>query len=330
MPLSRRNFVFAPLATAAASSLGCGFAQAQTGDDVIAAAKREGRGTVYSVVDPTLMQAVVKGFKDKFGIEVEVVRLTSSSLGQRLNAEAESGNLAADVVIDTDKVLVQAMTAKGYYASVESIAGSDAYPSSAKTATSIIAGRVPYSILWNTSEVTDAPKTWQVLTDTKWQKRIMLIDPRLGASPTAWYMLMRKTFGDEFIRTIGRAATISPSAVPGMQQVAAGAQAIYAPAVHQITIGLKAKGAPVEEAFLEPTVSSDNVLSLLAKPPHPNIAKLFASFCISVDGQMLLNRDGFSMRAGIPGTRQLPQITEIDPTTTKAELPTILSLLGLS
>ncbi|MGZ5864904.1 MAG: ABC transporter substrate-binding protein [Xanthobacteraceae bacterium] len=178
--------------------------------------------------------------------------------------------------------------------------------------------------------MTEAPKSWQALADSHWQKRIMLIDPRLGASPTAWYMLMRKTFGDDFIRTIGRAATVSPSAVPGMQQVAAGAQAIYAPAVHQITIGLKAKGAPIEEAFLEPTVSSDNVLSLLAKPPHPGVAKLFAAFCVSVDGQSLLNRDGFSMRPGVPGTRQLPQITEIDPATTKAELAAILSLLGLS
>src|SRR5262249_30199629 len=157
-------------------------------------------------------------------------------------------------------------------------------------------------------------------------KRIMIIDPHLGASPMSWYMLMRKTYGDEFIRTIGRAATISPSAVPGMQQVAAGAQAIYAPAVHQITIGLKAKAARIEAAFSEPPVSSDNVPSLIAKPPHPAIAKLFAGFCASIDGQALLNRDGFSMLSGVPGTRPIPQIAAIAPAATKAELPQILSL----
>ena len=330
MSLSRRSFVYGPLAAAVSGSLGTGFGRAQEGDELATAAKREGRGTVYSVVDPMLMQAVVKGFRDKYGIEIEVMRLTSSSLGQRLSAEVESGNVAADLVIDTDRLLVQAMTAKGYYAPVEQIPGSEAFPPSAKTQTSIIVGRVPYSMIWNTSEVADAPTSWQALADATWHKRIMLIDPRLGASPTSWYMLMRKTYGDDFMRTIGRAATISPSAVPGMQQVAAGAQAIYAPAVHQITIGLKAKGAPIEEAFLEPTVSSDNVLSLLAKPPHPNIARLFAAFCASVDGQSLLNRDGFSMLPGVPGTRPLPQIAEIDPEATKTELPTILSLIGLS
>ena len=115
-----------------------------------------------------------------------------------------------------------------------------------------------------------------------------------------------------------------------MQQVAAGAQAIYAPAVHQITIGLKAKGAPIEEAFLEPTVSSDNVLSLLAKPLHPTIAKLFAAFCISVDGKSPAQPRRILDAAGVPGTRPLPQITEIDPATTKTEFPAILSLLGLS
>jgi iron(III) transport system substrate-binding protein len=329
MSLSRRKFVYGPVAAAVAGSLGAGFGRAQEGDELVVAAKREGRGTVYSVVDPMLMQTVVKRFSDKYGIEIEVIRLTSSSLGQRLSAEVESGNVVADVVIDTDKLLVQAMTAKNYYAPIEQILGSGAFPASAKTATSIIVGHVPYSMIWNTSEVADTPKSWQALADTRWQKRIMLIDPRLGATPASWYMLMRKTYGDDFIQTIGRAATISPSAVPGMQQVAAGAQAIYAPAVHQITIGLKAKGAPIEEAFLEPTVSSDNVLSLLAKAPHPNIAKLFAAFCASVDGQSLLNRDGFSMLPGVPGTRPLPRIADIDPGT-KAELPVIVSMLGLS
>ena len=112
-----------------------GLSHAQTGDALVAAAKREGRGTVYSVVDPTLMQAVVKGFKDKYGIEIELVRLTSSSLGQRLSAEVESGNVAADVVIDTDKLLVQAMTAKGYYAPVETDPRAlGRIPASAKTA----------------------------------------------------------------------------------------------------------------------------------------------------------------------------------------------------
>ena len=80
-----------------------------------------------------------------------------SSLGQRLSAEVESGNVAADVVIDTDKLLVHTMTAKGYYAPVEQIPGSEAFPPSAKTQTSIIVGRVPYSMIWNTSEVADAP-----------------------------------------------------------------------------------------------------------------------------------------------------------------------------
>ena len=128
MSLSRRSFVYGPLAAAVSGSLGTGFGRAQEGDELVTAAKREGRGTVYSVVDPTLMQAVVKRFRDKYGIEIEVMRLTSSSLGQRLSAEVESGNVAADVVIDTDKLLVQAMTAKGYYAPVEQIPGSEAFP----------------------------------------------------------------------------------------------------------------------------------------------------------------------------------------------------------
>jgi iron(III) transport system substrate-binding protein len=299
-------------------------------DALIQAARKEGKGVTYSVVDPTLMQTVVKGFKDKYGIEMEVTRLTSGTLGQRLTAEADAGSTAADVVIDTDKLLVAAMTAKGYYAPIDIIPEAAAFPAAAKTPTSIIAGRVPYSMLWNTSEVTEAPKSWQTLVDPKWKGRIMAVDPRIGASPTLWYVLMRKTYGDGFLKTLGQNVTFSSSAVPGMQQVAAGAQAIYAPAVHQITIGLKAKGAPIDEAFFGPTVSSDNVLSVMTKAPHPNIAKLFAGFCLSVDGQAFLNKDGFSMLPNVPGTRPHPEIVDLDQAIAKSEQPGILSLLGLT
>jgi iron(III) transport system substrate-binding protein len=299
-------------------------------DGLVAAAKAELRGVVYSVVDPALMQTVIKGFKDKYGIDIEVTRLTSGSLGQRLTAEAESGTTVADLVIDTDKLLVQAMTTKGYYAPIEQVPGAAAFPAAAKTQTSVIAGRVPYSMIWNTKEVGAAPTSWQALIDPKWKGRVMAVDPRIGASPTLWYALMRKTYGDQFLKTLGQNVTFSSSAVPGMQQVAAGAQAIYAPAVHQITIGLKDKGAPIDEAFFSPTVSSDNVLSVMAKAPHRNIAKLFAGFCLSPSGQALLNKDGFSMLPNVPGTRPPPEIVEMDPATAKVEQPGILSLLGLA
>jgi iron(III) transport system substrate-binding protein len=297
-------------------------------DSLVSAAKAEKRGTVYSIVDPALMQRLIKGFRDKYGVDIEVARLTTGTLGQRLTAEADSGTITADIVIGTDKLFVQAMTTKGYYAPIEQVPGAASFPAAAKTQTSVIVGRVPYSIIWNTNEVREAPTSWQSLIDPKWKGRVMAIDPRVtGVSPTLWYALMRKTYGAEFLETFGKNVTFSSSAVPGMQQVAAGAQAIYAPAVHQITIGLKEKGAPIDEVFFGPTISSDNVLSVISKAPHPSVARLFAGYCLSVEGQALLNKDGFSMLPNVPGTRPMPRIIDIDPT--DADQPAILGLLGL-
>jgi iron(III) transport system substrate-binding protein len=297
-------------------------------DALVSAARAEKRGIVYSIVDPALMQTLIKGFRDKYGVDIEVTRLTTGTLGQRLTAEADSGTTVADIVIGTDKLFVQAMTAKGYYAPIEQVSGAASFPAAAKTQTSVIVGRVPYSMIWNTNEVGEPPTSWQRLIDPKWKGRVMTIDPRVtGVSPTLWYALMRKTYGDQFLKALGQNVTFSSSAVPGMQQVAAGAQAIYAPAVHQITIGLKEKGAPVDEAFLDPTVASDNLLSVISKAPHPSVARLFAGYCLSVEGQALLNKDGFSMLPKVPGTRPMPQIIEIDPA--GVDQPGILRLLGL-
>jgi iron(III) transport system substrate-binding protein len=303
---------------------------AKAADDasLVAAAKAEGHGVVYSILDPALMQNLIKGFKDKYGISIEVLRLTTGTLGQRLTAEDEAGTPVTDIVIGTDRPFVQEMTKKGFYDAIDKVPGASAFPAEAKTPTSVIVGRVPYSLVWNTNEVKIAPTSWQVLIDPQWKGRVMTIDPQVtGISPAMWGALMRKTYGDDFLRSLARNATFSPSAVPGMQQVAAGAQAIYAPAVHQVTIGLKAKGAPLDEAFLSPTISSDNILSMMKKAPHPHAALLFASYCLSIEGQAHLNKDGFSMLRDVPGTRPMPQIEELDPAT--VDRNEILKLLGL-
>jgi iron(III) transport system substrate-binding protein len=152
----------------------------------------------------------------------------------------------------------------------------------------------------------------------------------VAVNAMTWYSLMRKTYGDEFLRTIGKAATYVPSAVPGAQQLAAGAAAIYAPAVHQILVGLVAKGAPIGQAFIEPTLSTDNLVSVNARAPNPAVARLLLDFALSVPGQAILNADGFSPRTGVPGTRPLPTLSEADPQATRAETPQMLALLGLA
>jgi iron(III) transport system substrate-binding protein len=297
---------------------------------LIAAARKEGKGSLYAVTDPTIMRAVVSRFKEKYGIEIEVTRLISGALGQRLTAEHDSGTQVADVVMDTDKLLHETLAAKGMFTPVKEIPGLEAYGESLRTETSVIVSHIPYSLVWNTTLVKEAPKSWEDLVDPRWKGRLLFIDPRVGGSPALWHVLMRDTYGEAFLRTLGQNGQPAPSVVPGLQRIASGSKAIYAPGIHQVVVGLLAKNAPIGEIFPQPTISSDTSVSLMTRAPRPAVARLLAHFILSVEGQAILNQNGFSPIQGVPGTLPLPRLASPDYRTIKDKIPGLVSLLGLT
>ncbi|SFZ81882.1 iron(III) transport system substrate-binding protein [Devosia enhydra] len=304
-------------------------AMAQISEELIAAAKAEGSGTIYTSIDPTIMANVARAFQKAYGIPVDIQRASSSALAQRFNAETESNNFIADVYYSTDRAFHDESGGNGRFLPVTELAGYAEWPAEAKDETSIVIGYNPYSLIWNTQLVPEGLTSWEDLIDPKWKGKVMLTDPRIGVTSNQFYKMFREIYGDDFLRKLGENATYSPSAVPGIQQVAAGAQAIYAPGIHQVAVGLLDKGAPLGEAFPEPTISSNNIASLVATAPHPNVAKLFVSFLMTPEAQAINNQDGWSPIEGIEGTREMPQTVDIDPEETAAEVPELLQLLGL-
>jgi iron(III) transport system substrate-binding protein len=327
--VARRTALLGSAALAAAALRPSGAVAADT-DALVAAARQEGRVMLYSVVDPTLTQKLIAAFQQRYGITVDQQRMLGNPIAQRVAAEAQSGTAVGDMVVTTDPVFLVDAAAQGWVADLSTVPGFDAFPSASRTRFSAVVGHVPYSLVWNTAKVTTPPKVWKDLADPQWRGKLLMIDPRNGGlSPLSWYVLMRQTYGDDFIAALGKAARFVPSVVPGLQQIAAGAMAVYAPGIHQVFIGLAAKGAPIAEAFPDPTISSDNILGILAKAPHPNAARLLASFYLSRDGQALLNADGFSPLPDVPGTRKLPRLATVAPDVARGQLHEITSLLGL-
>lgn len=310
-------------------SLGVTAASAQISDELIAAAQAEGSGTIYTSVDPTIMANVARAFQDAYGISVDIQRASSSALAQRFDAEIESGNFIADVYYSTDRAFHDESGANGRFIPVTDLPGYAEWPEEAKNETSIDIGYNPYSLIWNSDLIPEGLTSWNDLIDPKWKGKVMLTDPRIGVTSNQFYKMLRDLFGDEFLVALGENATYSPSAVPGIQQVAAGAQAIYAPGIPQVAVGLLDKGAPLGQAFPEPTISSNNIASLVSTATHPNIAKLFVSFLMTPEAQAINNKDGWSPIEGIEGTRKMPQTVYVDPIETANEAPELIQLLGL-
>ncbi|HEV2983345.1 MAG TPA: hypothetical protein VGX46_03110, partial [Vicinamibacterales bacterium] len=88
------------LVAAVASLAPLSFAVAADGitPEILAAAKNEGQVTYYTSADLVLANRLKAAFEAKYGIRVNVLRLSSSLIFNRANQEFDLGTNAADVV----------------------------------------------------------------------------------------------------------------------------------------------------------------------------------------------------------------------------------------
>jgi iron(III) transport system substrate-binding protein len=56
---------------------------------------------------------------------------------------------------------------------------------------------------------------------------------------------------------------------------------------------MKQRGAPVEWFAIAPAIGRANGIGIVARPPHPHAAALFADFLLSPEGQAILQKGGY-------------------------------------
>jgi iron(III) transport system substrate-binding protein len=326
--IDRRSFVGG--ATAFGTSLGfAGPLSAADEATLAAAAKAEGAVMLYSVIEPAILQALVAAFGRKYGLKGEFQRLGTAALSQRYAAEADSGNIVADVVMLGDRTFLETARGKDWIGPSTLVPAN--LPAGVTDGTLATVAYNPESLAWNTSLVRERPTSWEALLDPRFAGRVSVFDPRNSILGVKWYSLIRKAYGDDFLRRLSKQATFSASVVPAIQQVAAGAIAMYAPAIHVAVDALKQKGAPIDEAFFEPATTGAIVAAVSKRAPRPAAASLLFHYVLTPEGQAILNKDNFSPLPNVPGARtDLPKMTDVSDADARAELPQILQLLSLS
>ena len=329
--LRRRGFLAGTAALGtAATLLPARLATAAEEAALAAGAKGEDGGMLYSVIEPTVIQALLAAFKTKYGIEVQFQRLGSGPLGQRFAAENAAGAPTADLVMIGDAGFLADAAQKGWIGPAGSLPALDPLAKDLWTGTVATVAFNPESLAWNTTIVKQAPRSWEALLDPALAGQVLIFDPRNSILGVMWYSLIRKAYGDDFLRRLAKQATLAPSVVPAMQQVAAGAAAMYAPAIHVVVASLKDRGAPVEEAFFEPATPGPIYAGVATRTRRPNTARLLLNFAMTVEGQAILNKDGFSPLTNVPGTRPLPRMTAVATEDATRERPEIIGLLGIA
>ncbi len=290
-------------------------------DGVVAAANEEGSVVVYSGSPEATNDRVEAAFEAAYPeIDAEIIRLNSSEIVPRVDAERSTGATGADVLSNTlapwlndlaDDGDLAEMTGPAYTAVLESTFAEQPALARDRFFGTYTGGA--WEIVWNTD-----------LVDTPIAGYADLIE---RADEFSGQVAMPDLYGDvvvEFYRNIqvgadgdgdpaesemlAGLAALEPrffdSVVPLTNAVAAGEVKAGLYSVGPVWHGLEAEGAPITGASDSSIPVSANVyLAATSFGDHPNAAQVYADFMFTPEGQAAVGSDGFlTILDGIEGS----------------------------
>ncbi len=313
------------LATAAVAILSLGSitgpARAQSWDEVVAGAKKEGKMTLYHNIRPAGIEVILQKFRAKYPeIQTEQIRLGSGPLNERFRTEFAAGRNVADVLITFPdrKFMSQVPTWFSKWTPPE-LKGN--YPDSVVVGDGhmFVLQQVRESIVWNKNLVkdADAPKEWSDLFNAKWKGKVALNTPWRSISVQQmfayWDSLGLKDAAEKMkandVRFFEGSSGIIQAVVRGDVAVA-----------HMTDIplnGMLADGAPIGFAYPKSgTTTSNSVGGVAAKAPHPNAGRVFLNWLMSKEGQAILVAEGglSVTRKDAPALSHLPATSALPKT----------------
>jgi iron(III) transport system substrate-binding protein len=257
----------------------------------VAKAEQEGALVLYATDPEAASEAMLARFHAAFPkISPTYLRLQGGALYAKLLSERQAHVYQPDVLQPSDMSFALDFQKRGGYAayvSPEMTAYKPEYKSTPEGLWTwgalVIAG-----IAYNPNLVTaaEAPKNWPDAMDPKWTGAISVKVSNSGLQHVEWYLL-RQLYGDGFWQKLG---PLQPHAfdsyVQQFDRLVNGQDKVALTAQYSGYLIMKAKGAPVE--FVIPpdgVATSPQPWGIVKEAPHPEAARLFMDWFLSVPGQ---------------------------------------------
>jgi iron(III) transport system substrate-binding protein len=312
----RRSFAAVTLASVTAvAAAGTAFSQdLVVGGTTIAdaalwaAAKKEGRFTLYSSQSPTANDAMTAAFTADTGIGMDTVPATAARLYERILSEAGAGVLNADLIWITDAALIDGIAAKGILAKFDPV-GYDKLADEFKAPNNgpyFIPLQAVNALSYNTELVAkaDVPKKWSDLLDPKWADKKLGWTVISGGSNWSRELWLRETYGREYWAGIAKQKPIVSDSNAVTTELLSRGEVMVAVGLPASVAKAAADGAPVEVIFPEDgMIAYNQYLALAAKAKKPNAAKVFLNWILSPRGQEAIatKLGNYPVMQGAPG-----------------------------
>ena len=254
-------------------------------------AEAEGEFLFYSHDSEPGIANILEAFNKDFPkIKGKYVRAQTGSLYSRIVAERSANRFAADVVQFSDPATGMDFQKRGGYARYLSPQAEFYAPEHLGTPVGdyFWIGVTFAGLAYNTEKVKpeDAPKGWSDITKPIWLNGASVKQANSGTQFVQWYEL-RRLYGDKFW---GDFAKNRPrgfdSRAQQFERLAKGDDKLCVLAEYAGYLLIKDKGAPVE--FVAPAdglPAGPLVCGVADKAPHPEAARLFIDWQMSLRGQ---------------------------------------------
>jgi iron(III) transport system substrate-binding protein len=309
----------AALAAAAAGALALSApaAIAQSWNEVVAAAKKEGRVVFYNNLQPNGIEPLLSKFREAHPeIQTEQIRLGSNPLIERFQTEFNAGRHLADVLITFPDERIDAGMKAGWMAEWTPPELPN-FPADINAENKLFTlQHAREAIIWNKTRVrpADAPKEWTDLFDPKWKGKVGMNPPWRSVS----IQQIVAFWEDKGIEKPAEKMKANDARFfegsGGIIQAVVRGDVLVAELTDLPLNPLLEDGAPI--GFVYPasgTTLSANKAFVAAKAPHPNAGKVFLNWLMTESGQTALQQyAGLSVtRKGIPPLTKLPATSQL-------------------
>ncbi len=299
----------------------------------LAAARQEGELLVYLNATDEARPAMTEALRTKFGINLDVVVGTGTTLSAKLISEYQAGIFLADASVQGSNTLTRFIKPKGFLAPLEPMLilpevvdprmwYGDKFPylDNDKLVADFIHHVAP-TVIYNTQMLKkDQIVSYRDLLRPEFKGKIVMYDPRVGGPGAMTATFLSQVWGIEETKTYLSALVRDQETVitrDYRQQVEWVARGKYpiglAPSTGPSAEFIKT-GAPI--AFIgimkegNITSASFGGIGIPTKPAHPNAVTVFLNWLLSREGQTMAVKTMFlpSARKDVPPTGILDEL----------------------
>jgi iron(III) transport system substrate-binding protein len=306
-------------------------------DPLVEAAKKEGSVVMSGPPDQDVRAQLPKAFEAAYGVQLDYKGGRGSEISAKLKSERAAGIYSQDVFVGGGDTITNTYHKSGWLAPLSEIV-----PEEMLSETEWVRGDVPWvdpeKRILKLSEFVSIPyvintekvdkeevQGWKDLLDPKWRGKMVMGDPRTsggGANDVGMFMAT-DGYGDDFIEKFYAGQDVTYLADD--RQMADGlAQGKYSigMAINQAEIDRAIEdGLPLEVIIPEDgpvqVTSGFGLVAVADQAPHPNAAKLLATWLVCKDGNAAWNKayGSLSTRSDVPPPPAAGEYQEVQPDT---------------